>query len=458
MMASTAASGNGTATDQSSKRHAVEQRLGAERRFLGSLLLAPQAIKTTLAFFSRERIGPADLTDPRHRVIYDAIVCLHRQREPVDLVSLQGYLASQSLLEDAGGAEYLNDLHDAAPPGQVEQSAEAVAQAVRSSAATPRRKPFTERVIDLADVEAPGDLPLMFGKYLLKGAAHWLTGQTGLGKSTWAYNVACSLAEGVPLWGIECEPQCILYMDMESGDVGRALKVERLYRDAPRVRGRLLFYREELRLPEDLAEMLAFAEAHQVTLIVFDTARRCFSVKDENDNAEVYNRIVPVLDALKQRHIATLTMGHPPKNGGLGARGAGAQEDAGDVNLTLTMHRGEVSDPGGVIALRVTKNRLLGLSIPPLFLRRAGDDQFERIGPDEAGEVEEETSGTPTARVRCAEAVLALLGRSPGPVRHTDIVKAMEAQGHAPSTAKRAIGLLQKEGQIGHGGEGYALG
>ena len=43
------------------------------------------------------------------------------------------------------------------------------------------------------------------------------------------------------------------------------------------------------------------------------------------------------------------------------------------------MHRGEVTDPDGVIALRVTKNRLLGLGVPPLFLKRIGEDQFERV-------------------------------------------------------------------------------
>ena len=192
-----------------------------------------------------------------------------------------------------------------------------------------KRKPIAERIVDLADVQPPTDLPLLFGQYVLKGAAHWLTGATGLGKSTLLFNLACALAEGTSLWGIECEQTKVLYADMESGDVGRAHKIERLYQDAPRVRGQLLFLREPIKLPDELDDLVAFVQSEEIGLVVFDTARRCFSVRDENDNAEVYNRVIPTLDALKQVGVATLTLGHPSKNGNGSARGAGAQEDAG---------------------------------------------------------------------------------------------------------------------------------
>jgi len=317
-----------------------------------------------------------------------------------------------------------------------------------------RRKPISERTVDLADIGPPTDLPLLFGKYLLKGAAHWLTGATGLGKSTLLFNLSCALAEGSPLWGIECEQTRVLYADMESGDVGRAHKIERLYRDAPRVRGWLSFLREPVKLPDELDELLAYVRAEGVGLVVFDTARRCFSVKDENDNAEVYRQVVPTLDALKAAGVATLTLGHPSKNGNGSARGAGAQEDAGDVNLTLTMHRGEVTDADGVIALRVTKNRLLGLGIPPLLLRRVGGDQFARM---EFGEVEAEVKeeAPSSAKNRCGDDILCLLRERDTPARFGEIVRAMEEGGHASATAKRTIKALQEDGQISHNGLGY---
>ncbi len=308
----------------------------------------------------------------------------------------------------------------------------------------PKRKPIAERVVDLADVAPPADVPLLLGKYLMKGASHWLTGQTGIGKSTFVYNLVCALAEGSPLWGMECEQTRILYVDMESGDVGRALKVERLYLGAERVRGQLLFLREPMRLPDELAELLAYVQAKGIRLIVFDTARRCFSVKDENDNAEVYNRVVPVLDALKQIGVATLTLGHPAKNGNGSARGAGAQEDAGDVNLSLSMHRGEVSDTDGVLALRVTKNRWLGLDVPPLYLKRIGNDQFEPVemGATVAGE-------SLSAELAACGLVLRALGdQEDGQMRRAELERLAEEQHVSRATLGRVLPKMVSEGQI----------
>jgi hypothetical protein len=319
----------------------------------------------------------------------------------------------------------------------------------------PMRKPIAERIIDLADVQPPGELPLLFGPYLLQGMAHWLTGQTGLGKSTLLFNIATALAEGTPLWGIDCTQTRVLYADMESGDVGRAHKIERLYQGAARVRGRLFFLREPVKLPDEMDELLAFVQAQEIGLVVFDTARRCFSVRDENDNAEVYNRVIPTLDALKQIGVASLTLGHPSKNGNGSARGAGAQEDAGDVNLSLTLHRGEMDGPESVIALRVTKNRLLGLGVPPLLLKRIGGDQFERV---EGGDLLT-TEEPPNKRALCRAALTEYLESLP--TRHaafSDLMTAMKGQGYTEATARRAKDDMEKDGELLRAvGGGYTL-
>ena len=318
-----------------------------------------------------------------------------------------------------------------------------------ASSPSPTRKPLPERLIDLADVPAPpAELPFLWGAFLNEGVSHWMTGRTGLGKSTFAFNLACALAEGRTLWGIECRPRRILYVDMESGDIGRSLKVQRLYKDRPRPLGKLLFVREPIRLPDESAALVAYLDTEKFDLVIFDTARRVFAVKDENDNAEVYNRIIPTLDALKVRGVATLTMGHPPKNGGLGARGAGAQEDAGDVNLLLTMHRGEVTDADGIIALSITKNRLLGLGQPPLYLKRIGHDQFERVDASSVPPAED-VPEKQSPRDRCRQAVLALLESNGGKaVAYKDVVNGVAAQGLAYATINRALKDLLDEKEV----------
>ena len=324
-----------------------------------------------------------------------------------------------------------------------------------NAALPPRRKPLAERIIDLADVGPPGELPLLFGPYLLKGHAHWLTGQTGLGKSTILFNISCALAEGTPLWGIDCEPTRVLYADMESGDVGRSHKIDRLYGSAARVRGRLFFLREPIKLPEEMDELLAFVQQNKIDLVGFDTARRCFSVRDENDNAEVYNRVIPTLDALKQIGVASLTMGHPSKNGNGSARGAGAQEDAGDVNLSLTMHKGDVSDPDGVIVLKTTKNRLLGLGVAPLYLKRIGEDRFERTDAGDTVALQEPAHKRALIKAAIIEYLESLPSRH---AKYSVIIAAMKERGHSEATARRAKDDLEDEGELIRAvGGGYSL-
>lgn len=371
---------------------------------------------------------------------------LHGKAKRLRVVELPG-LPDKGDVSDwlaAGGTkEALLALVKAAPDWNPDTAAP-LSDPPAAPSAPPKRKPIAERIVDLADVEAPGTLPLMFGQYLMKGASHWMTGQTGSGKTTVVYNLACALAEGSPLWGIDCEQTRILYVDMESGDVGRALKVERLYLGAERVRGQLLFLREPMRLPDELAELLAYVQAEGISLIIFDTARRCFSVKEENDNAEFYIRVVPVLDALKQIGVATLTLGHPAKNGNGSARGAGAQEDAGDVNLSLTMHRGEVSDADGILALRVTKNRWLGLDVPPLYLKRIGNDQFEPLETGEAGPGE-----TITQRMKCRVVLLDFLeGAEARQARHGELWKAAQEAGFSKATFDRTLREMKADGDV----------
>lgn len=317
--------------------------------------------------------------------------------------------------------------------------------------------PIRDRVIDSFDVPpAPTMVPSLWGPYLVPSSVHWLTGQTGLGKSTLAYNVMAAIAEGSELWGTPTEKRRVLYVDMESGDIGRSIKLERLYADRPRVRGQLLFMPPPLRLPEEMEALVAFAKETGVELVVFDTARRCFQVEDENSNSEVYNRVMPTPDALKAAGIASLIMGHPAKNGTTGARGAGAQEDAGDVNLTLTMHRGEVSDANGIIALRVTKNRLLGLNVPPLYLRRIGDDRFERVEAKEADEtLPEPESQSP--QERCRADIVDFLVVQSSPVTFLELGKAMHERGHSQSTFERSRTALVSRKTIVKGQDGYLL-
>lgn len=311
----------------------------------------------------------------------------------------------------------------------------------------PARSPLADRVISASDVPPPPEeLPCLWGTYLEESGRHWLTGATGLGKSTFAFNLAGALAEGRELWGVPCSPTRVLYVDTESGDHGRRLKLARLYADAPRPRD-LLFLPDAPHLPSETDALIAFAKSERLGLVILDTARRCFAIKDENDNAEFYQKVVPVLDGLRNVGTATLVLGHPAKAGDGSPRGAGGQADAVDVSLSLTAN-GENG-----VTLRVAKSRLFGLSVPPLYLRRIGNDQFECRDGDGPADVSE----TPTKLVACRDTIVRLLWGRNDPASHSEIIAAAREQGYTESTTKRALKALKEADTVGNDEGGYLL-
>ncbi len=84
----------------------------AERATLGAMLLNPDAILSAIECLGET--GEAFFVDA-HAAIYNAIVSLYREREPVDIITLPNALESSGLLEKAGGVTYIAELTDAVP-------------------------------------------------------------------------------------------------------------------------------------------------------------------------------------------------------------------------------------------------------------------------------------------------------------------------------------------------------
>ncbi len=468
---------------------APPENIDAEQSTLGSMLIEPQAIETAAALLSA-----SDFTRPDHIALFNAIKALHERGEPADLITVPAELKAGGGLEV--GVEYLMSLFDKVPTAASvgyyakivkekatqrrlwelfqrltgdAQSPDAdlnklLEQAQRGldritkragdavTAAVKKPVPLTDRITDMADIgPPPSDLPLLWW-VLTRGMIHWLSAPPGLGKSTVAYNVVTALAEGQALWGFPVnQPVKTLYVDLESGDYVLAAKLERLYQGSPRVRGGLLFLKD-IRLPEEIADLVRFCQAQAVDLVVFDTAARTFRLENENDNSEVGRTITPILDAIKSAGIASFVIGHTSKSG-TGARGASANEGNVDVTLSLELHRGKISDKDALVSLSVRKHKLLGFP-DPLILERIGEDQFRAVDAATIPQAEP----TPTASARCAADVLALLeARQDGPTRYGEIVTAMKNKGHAEATAKRVISDLQAQEDIAKTDAGYTL-
>jgi replicative DNA helicase len=86
------------------------QAVDAEQSVLGSILIDPEAILRVADF-----LRPPDFYRQQHADIYEAMLALHAQREPIDLVTLGDELERRERLQPVGGPAYLASLMDAVP-------------------------------------------------------------------------------------------------------------------------------------------------------------------------------------------------------------------------------------------------------------------------------------------------------------------------------------------------------
>ncbi|SMO68552.1 replicative DNA helicase [Melghirimyces algeriensis] len=82
----------------------------AERAVLGAILIEPSVLVTVT-----ERLRPEDFYRQAHQRLFEVIIDLSEQGEPIDLVTLTSKLSDQKLLEEIGGVTYLTELAESVP-------------------------------------------------------------------------------------------------------------------------------------------------------------------------------------------------------------------------------------------------------------------------------------------------------------------------------------------------------
>lgn len=97
-------------TTNSSKLRTPPQNIDAEKALLGSILLRPVALSDIV-----DRVADDDFYVQRHQIIFRVMGDLARTGDPIDLVSITDKLKNLNVLEQAGGASYLNELTNVVP-------------------------------------------------------------------------------------------------------------------------------------------------------------------------------------------------------------------------------------------------------------------------------------------------------------------------------------------------------
>ncbi|MEK3790070.1 replicative DNA helicase [Paenibacillus sp. FSL K6-1230] len=86
------------------------QNLEAEQAVIGSILLQAEALITAM-----ERVQSEDFYDKAHQMIYESMIELGEQGQPIDLVTLTAKLQDKGQLEEIGGVSYLSKLAHGVP-------------------------------------------------------------------------------------------------------------------------------------------------------------------------------------------------------------------------------------------------------------------------------------------------------------------------------------------------------
>ena len=101
---------NGNVEQQMLYDRVPPQNLEAEQAVLGAILLESEALVASM-----ERLKSEDFYSVAHQRIFDAMVALNDDNEPIDLVTLASRLQDLGQMEEVGGIIYLTKLANAVP-------------------------------------------------------------------------------------------------------------------------------------------------------------------------------------------------------------------------------------------------------------------------------------------------------------------------------------------------------
>ena len=276
------------------------------------------------------------------------------------------------------------------------------------------------------------EIESLWGPFLFPSSLHTMAGDAGLGKTTLLYNIAIRMARGEEFGGFKPpRPLRVLYYDFETPDLLFKRKLHLISENSP---------------PEGLAfarsfhasEALALAKEHNFDLIIIDTLNEAFETKDEGDNAEANRQMRELRRIVKDSGAAIVALSHmgkdPSAKGVYKLRGASARPAAADVVLNVETYSDDV------ICLEVAKNRWVG-GVVKLFLRKAGEDQFEVA--EVAGE------NTATAEKQIREYIASIIPYETATIKTQEILtKAVESGFQRGTTEK----VLSRMSQVGGGG------
>jgi replicative DNA helicase len=104
--------GDGGGSGASASPFAPPHSLEAEQSVLGAILMSERSM---YALVIEEGLRPGDFYRRRHELVYEAMLTLYNDSEPIDVITVTEHLRSKGLLDEAGGQTAIDDLAGGVP-------------------------------------------------------------------------------------------------------------------------------------------------------------------------------------------------------------------------------------------------------------------------------------------------------------------------------------------------------
>ena len=217
------------------------------------------------------------------------------------------------------------------------------------------------------------EIESLWGNYLFPESIHLFSGDTGVGKTTFLYNLAIKGATGESFLDTPfSRPLRVLYLDYETSNPLKILKLNRITSgDRPE---NLAFDSIDFTSNKNLDTLIKITQENGFDLVIVDTINEAFRTQKEDDNAEANRQMDKVRQLVKETGASVILVHHMGKRaqekGIHKPRGATARPASVDVALNFE------SLTEDIIKLTIAKNRWMG-GKEQLFLEKAGSDHFE---------------------------------------------------------------------------------
>ena len=160
----------------------------------------------------------------------------------------------------------------------------------------------------------PEPIDWIWEGFLPSGTLVLLAAYMKVGKSTFIYRLAVCLAQGKPFLSYPTKkvPVLILALEEHARDVRNRLRQFGGSQDDPIA----IHIGPATANPNLLSSIKAYITQHHIGVLIVDTLSRFWGIKDENSNAEVEQKISPLLDLARDTGCVVILVHHERKGGG----------------------------------------------------------------------------------------------------------------------------------------------